>query len=274
MDKNIVKPNVIIVGVPKSAKVSLGHWLSQHPDIFINQKDTDYFSIGVEGTQHDRVNSEEKYLSYFKEGKGKKVVLDMVTRSAVSKVAAKKIKEFNPNAKIVVSIRNPAEMMFSWHHTLRKIGYETELDFYRAIKLEEKRKQRNKSGLIKNYFYREFADYYPQIKRYTDLFGKRNVKVILFDDLGKRDDEQKKEKVFYDLLKFLGVKKFRPVFHREGSGRSMLEPKNQFYVYLLNFMHTRSRPMRMIIKSIIPPKLVRKIKDFTWKSPHIKEYLG
>ena len=116
----IVNPNAFIVGVPKSGKVSLRYWLSQHPDIYVCMFDTDFFSIDVEGKQ-DRVNSMEKYLSYFKNGKGKKVILDQISRSAVSKLAAKKIKEFSPNAKIIINLRNPADQMFSWHWTLRRI---------------------------------------------------------------------------------------------------------------------------------------------------------
>ena len=189
----------------------------------------------------------------------------MVTRSAVSRVAAKLIKKFNPNAKIIISIRNPAEQMFSWHWTLRKIGYETEPDFKKALKLEEERKKRTNPRLIKNYFYREFADYYLQVKRYIDIFGKKNVKVVLFDDLGERGNELKKKKTYYDLLKFLGVKKYKADLSSKGSGRSKLEPKNQFYVYFLNFMLTLPKPLRLAVKSIIPAKLVRKIKNITWK---------
>lgn len=262
-----VKPNVFIVGVPKSGKVSLRYWLSQHPDIYTNMVDTDFFSVDVEGNQRDRVNSVEKYLSYFRDGKGKKVILDQVSRSAVSEVAHKLIQEFNPYAKIIIVIRNPAEQMFSWHLTLRKIGFEKEPDFYKAIKLEEERK--NKTGVIKNYFYREFADYYPQVKRYIDTFGKKNVKVILFDDLGDKEDQLKKEKVYYDLLKFLGLKKFKPDLSRKGSGRSQLEPKNQLYAYFLNFFLTLPQPLRLILKSIVSPKLVKRIKYATWKE--IKE---
>ena len=261
----IPKPNVFIVGVPKAAKVSMNYWLSQHPDIYINPFDTDFFSVDVEGNQRDRVNSEEKYLSYFKNGKGKKIIMDMVTRSAVSRIAAKLIKKFNPNAKIIISIRNPAEQMFSWHWTLRKIGYETEPDFKKALKLEEERKRKTNQGLIKNYFYREFADYYPQVKRYTDIFGKKNVKVVLFDDLGERGNELKKKKTYYDLLKFLGIKKYKADLSSKGSGRSKLEPKNQLYVYFLNFMLTLPKPLRLAVKSIIPAKLVKKIKNITWK---------
>jgi len=89
----IAKPNAFIVGVPKSGKVSLRYWLSQHPEVYACMFDTDFFSVDVEGNQRDRVNSVEKYLFYFKEGNGKKIILDQISRSAVSRKAhSQKIK--------------------------------------------------------------------------------------------------------------------------------------------------------------------------------------
>ncbi|MEK6844016.1 MAG: sulfotransferase domain-containing protein [Nanoarchaeota archaeon] len=254
----IVKPNAFIVGVPKSGKVSLRYWLSQHPEMYVCMFDTDFFSADVEGNQRDRVNSIEKYLSYFKDGKGKKIVLDQVSRSAVSRVAAKKIKEFSPNAKIIINIRNPAEQMFSWHNTLRRIGFETERDFYKAIKLEKERRRKNKSDIIKNYYYRMVADYYPQVKRYIDIFGKKNVKVVLLDEL--RDEP---EKTYYSILKFLGVKKFKADLSVQNETRR--EPRNQLTVHILNFLLNLPEQLRTSLKSLIPPKLVAKIRLKTVK---------
>ncbi len=269
----ITRPNVFIIGVPKSAKVSIRHWLSQHPDVYTCLHDLDFFSLDVAGKQ-ERVDSIKKYLSYFKEGKGKKIIIDQSTRLAVSQKAHQLIKKFNPKAKIIISIRNPADQMFSWHHTLRKIGLETESDFHKALIKEKDRKKRNKSGLIKDYFYRDFADYYPQIKRYIDTFGKKNVKVVLFDDLGKRDDNLKKEKVYLNLLKFLGLKKFKANLSSDKSGRSKLEPKNQFYVSIFNIFFRLPKPIRLLWKFFIPPEAVNKIRRATWKETEKKNKIN
>ena len=259
----IVKPNAFIVGVPKSGKVSLRYWLSQHPDMFVCMFDTDFFSVDVEGRQ-DRVDSMEKYLAYFKDTGDKKVVLDQISRSAVSKVAHKLIKKFSPNAKIIINLRNPAEQMFSWHKTLRRIGFETEPNFYKAIKMEEERKRRSKSKLIKNYYYREIADYYPQVKRYIDTFGKKNVRVVLLDEL-----RNKPEETYYSLLKFLGVRKFKPDFSVQNETKR--EPRSQFYVKVMNFFLNLPRPIRLLIKRIIPPMAVGKFRKATWKTFDVKE---
>jgi hypothetical protein len=261
-----VKPNVFIVGVPKSGKVSLRYWLSQHPDVYANLYDTDFFSVDVEGRQ-DRVNSVEKYLSYFKDGRGKKVVLDQVSRSATSRVAHKFIKKFNSKAKIIINLRNPAEQMFSWHKTLQRIGFETESNFYKAIGLEEKRRRKSKSKLIKNYYYMEFADYYPQVKRFFDTFGKENVKVLLLDDL--RDHPKK---IYDELIKFLGLRKFDADLSVQHETK--VEPKNQFYVKVLNLFLNLPLPLRLGIKYLIPPEFVEFIRSKTIREFKEKEKIS
>lgn len=252
---DVVKPNVFVVGVPRSGKVQIRNALSKHPEIYVNMVDTDFFSEDVEGKQ-DRINSIQKYLSYFQAGKGKKIILDQVSRSAVSRVAAQKIKNFNPRAKIIIHLRNPAEQMFSWHNACIRLGYETEPDFLKAIKLEKKRKEKNRPEVIKNYYYLDMADYYPQVKRYIDAFGKENVHVLLLDEI--RNDE---EGAYYKLLKFLGVKRRKPDFTTKNEAR--MEPKNKFFVHFTNFLITLPTPLRLAVKSILSPKLVTKIKAYT-----------
>lgn len=259
----IIKPNAFIVGAPKSGKVSLRYWLSQHPDLYVSMIDVNYFSDDVEGSK-ERVKTLKQYLSYFKEGKDKKIVLDQATRYLVSRVAANKIKEFNPSSKIIVNIRNPADLMFSWHNALRRFGFETEPNFYKAIEKEEQRKKKTKPGYIKNYFYREIVDFYPQIKRYMDLFGKENVKVILLDEL--RD---KPEETYYDLLKFLGLKKFKPDFSRKNETKT--EPKSQTHVRIMNTFLRLPSPVRSFIKFFIPIKVVSKFKSSGVKESKVKE---
>ena len=260
-----VKPNAFIVGAPKSGKVSLRYWLSQHPDLYVSMTDVNFFSADVEGSQ-ERVKTLKKYLSYFKDGKGKKVVLDQATRYLMSRVAAKKIKEFNPKAKIIINLRNPADLMFSWHNALRRFGFETEPDFYIALEKEADRRKRTKKDFIKNYFYREVADFYPQVKRYFDIFGKENVTVILLDELAK-----KPERTYYDLLKFLGLKKITPDFSVKNETKT--EPRNQAYVLLINSFLVLPGPIRSFLKFIIPPKAVSKFKSRNIKEVKVKDKL-
>ena len=260
---DVVKPNAVIVGAPKSGKTSLRYWLSQHPDVYAAPLETSFFSTDVEGGQ-DRIRTMDQLLSYFKKGRGKKTILNQEARYLVSRIAHKKLKRFNPDAKIIINLRNPAELMFSWHSTLRRIGFETEPDFYKAILKEKERKKANDGKIIKNYFYRDIVDYYPQVKRYVDTFGKENIKVILLDKLKDNPEE-----TYYDLLKFLGLRKFTPDFTIQNEGTS--EPRNQALVLFNNFLLRSPRFLRLFLKSIISPELVGKIKSATLKGSQEKK---
>ncbi len=262
---DIIKPNVFVVGVPRSGKVQMRNALSKHPEIFVNMVDTDFFSADVEGKQ-DRINSIQKYLSYFQKGKNKKIILDQVSRSAVSRVAAQKIKEFNPKAKIIIHLRDPAGQMFSWHNACMRLGYETEPDFSKALELESKRKQKTRQGFIKNYFYTDMADYYPQVKRYIDAFGREKVHILILDELRKDEDGE-----YYKVLKFLGVKRQKPDFTTKNEAR--MEPKNKFFLHMNNFFINLPKPIRLGIKHLLPSKLVTKIKSSTLKELKDKKKL-
>ena len=256
------KPNAVIVGAPKSGKTSLRYWLSQHPDVFAAPLETSFFSTDVEGGQ-DRIRTMKQFLSYFEDGQDKKIILNQEARYLVSRVAHKKLKEFNPNAKIIINLRNPAELMFSWHSTLRRIGFETEPDFYKALLNEKERRRKNKGEIIRNYFYREIVDYYPQVKRYIEAFGRQNVKIILLDEI--RD---KPEETYYELLKFLGLKKITPEFTTQNEGTT--EPKNQMFVLFNNILLRLPKFLRIFLKTIISPKLVASIKTVTLKESGVK----
>jgi len=240
----------------------LRHWLSQHPDVYGAPLETSFFSTDVEGGQ-DRIGNMADFLSYFEKGAGKKVVFNQEARYLVSKVAYKKLKKFSPDAKILINLRNPAELMFSWHSTLRRIGFETEPNFYKAIQNEEERKRKNKGNIIRNYFYREMVDFYPQVKRYIDTFGKKNVKVILLDEI--RDNPKE---TCYDLLKFLELKKITPDFSVQNEG--VTEPKNQLFVWFNNFLLRLPKNLRIFLKTLMSPKIVARIKSVTLKKSDVK----
>ena len=98
---------------------------------------------------------------------------------------AERIKRFSPNAKIIMILRNPVDMMFSLHgHNLYNEAFEDLKDFEEALKAEEGRKKEymdSKDKWHPHIFYREVARYPEQVQRYFDNFGRDNVKVIIFD---------------------------------------------------------------------------------------------
>ena len=102
--------------------------------------------------------------------------------------AADEINRFNPEAKVIILLRDPVGMLPSLHQQLLFVGEESITDFECALEAEQGRKKEAAyKGLeyaapAKTY-YRERAYYAPQVKRYFESLGKDRVKVFLYDDL-------------------------------------------------------------------------------------------
>lgn len=122
-----------------------------------------------------------------------------------SKKAAQEIKAFNPDADIIIMLRNPVDMMYSLHSHKLFTGSEDIEDFEEALKAEEDRKRGlrlpdTKRDLLEGCFYKEVASYYEQVKRYLDIFGEDKVHIIIYEDF-KNDTAE----VYKKVLRFLGV---------------------------------------------------------------------
>lgn len=199
----MLQPSFFIVGAPKCGTTALCKYLNRHPDIFIPKlKELHYFDTDLKTKK--RFKSLEEYLTIFSEerenfcGEGSPTYL-------YSKTAAKNIYNFNPAAKIIIMLREPVSMMYSFHGQLLFNGSSEDVeDFETALNLEPKRKLGenipSKCREPQILYYRELASYTDQIQRYFEVFDQEQIKIILFDDFTKQT-----EAVFQDTLKFLGV---------------------------------------------------------------------
>ena len=149
------KPNLFIVGHPRSGTTSLYWMLKQHPEIFMSEeKEPHYFDKDV------AQKTKKGYLSLFS-GLGDENVVGEATPSYLrSKVAAKEIKKFNPDAKITIFLREPTDFLRAWYQ--KAAGGERE----------------KTSEIDKNIFKKEYLEmvkYSEQIKRYLNNFSKKNI---------------------------------------------------------------------------------------------------
>jgi len=121
-----------------------------------------------------------------------------------SKNAAQEILKYNPLARIIILLRNPADMLYSLYQELFIGADENLADFTNALEAEsERKKHRTKHGgylPVECLFYREIGAYSEQVRRYVDAFGRDRIHVILFDDL-----KDNPAGVYREVLKFLDV---------------------------------------------------------------------
>lgn len=205
------KPNLFIVGHPKCGTSAIYYYLKQHPEVFMPYiKEPDYFADDVNTfllISFPKLRTLKGYLDLFKDAKNQKVVGEASPSYLYSKTAAKRIYEFDPNAKIIMVIREPVSFLYDHHTELLKargLPLEVENNFEKALELESSRKYGKNIPLNciepTLLFYSDFIKYSEQIKRYLQYFPRKNVKIIIYEDFRKDN-----LKILKEILEFIGV---------------------------------------------------------------------
>jgi len=132
------KPDFFIVGAPKCGTTSMYHYLRQHDQIFMpDEKEPHYFGEDLKKRPDKFIDNEDEYLNLFKDAKPDQKLGEASTFYLYSKSASREIKEYNPDAKIIIMLRNPIDFLNSLHSQLLFSGNEDEPDFEIAMELEE-----------------------------------------------------------------------------------------------------------------------------------------
>lgn len=213
------RPDFFIVGAPKCGTTAMAEYLKRHPEVFIpDVKELHFF--GSDLVFRKTLNrspewfgmTEEKYLSYFSPSGSEKRAGEASVLYLYSRLAAAEIKEFSPEADVVIMLRNPADALYSWHSQLLYFCNEDIEDFGEALGAEPDRKEGRRvpdsSFWPEGLYYSEIMKFTEQVRRYFDAFGREKVHVIIFDDF--KDDIAG---AYESTLRFLGVNTdFRPDF--------------------------------------------------------------
>ncbi len=210
--KPIKKPDFFIVGAPRCGTTAMINYLGQHPEIYTpKEKESHHFATDLIPFD-DHFRSRENYLKLFNDKKDEKLIGEASVFYLYSKEAAQNLYEFNKNAKIIIMIRNPVDMIYSYYSKLVSNGDENILDFKSALEAEEKRKRgifipkniRFKERL----YYSEVVRFSEQIERYFNIFDKDSVHYVIYDNF-KYDTKNEYKKT----LEFLNVNPhFQPEF--------------------------------------------------------------
>jgi len=194
-----IKPNFFIIGAPRSGTTSLYEYLKQVPEIYLSPiKEPYYFCRILVPDDHflKPLRDETKYFQLFDNVKNEKIVGEGTTHYLADPEAARLIHEISPNAKILISLRDPIERTFS-HYLLRRTANYTSSTFHELVKreLNEGVEKIDPDFMIKYGLYSE------NVKKFKKIFGSKNVKIIIFEEW-KSDIEN----TIKNILDFLNVK--------------------------------------------------------------------
>lgn len=198
------KPNFFILGAPKCGTTALASYLDQHPDIlFSRPKETNYFN-----TDHQEQKLFKHKLDYLRRayahGNNEEVVGEGSVWYLFSEVAVNNILQFNSQARFIVMLRNPIDMVYALHGTFLLGLMETEEDFEVAWAMQDERRLGNQLPINcpepKLLQYGKVGRLGEQVQRLLKTVPKDRVHFILFDEL-----KQNTKNTYLDVLEFLGA---------------------------------------------------------------------
>jgi hypothetical protein len=253
MGLNGQKVNVFIVGAAKCGTTALHDWLDLHEAAAMCRvKEPNFFATHITANPHVYLPPEkgEKvhyriikdaavYDSLFDVTSDKKIIGESSVIYLWDADAPQKIYDYNPDAKIIILLRNPIERAYSHYLMMHNIGQERETDFLTALKNDQfKPKIQGES-----YLYLDYGHYHALIKRYTLLFPEKNILLLSFNDLIK--DSPKTLSVVYDFLAltpqnipFSSSNSFTPTYSFQRGFRRFLSSQTILLQLYLFVKHT------------------------------------
>lgn len=211
-----MKPNFFIIGAPKCGTTALASYMETNPQIFIcSPKEPHYFSTDIDW---QTITNRDDYLLLFSRTKNShRAIGEGSVFYLFSKVAIPNIINFNSNAKFIVMLRNPLELVESLHAENRKSGSEQFDDFEAAWRAQGARLIHPPSRNPNAHQYEAVAKLGEQLERLYSVVDKSRVHVVLFDDFNKNPRTS-----YQNVLKFLDV---------DDDQRTVFEKINKKYTY-------------------------------------------
>jgi hypothetical protein len=191
-------PDFFIVGHAKCGTTALYEMLRRHPDVFMPEvKEPQFFARNLPelGDEPPRSRFEQtgrvpetlaQYLSLFAAARPDQRVGEASTFYLWSRVAAARIAERRPDARIVAVLREPASFLHSLHLQMQQNGVETESSLRRALTLEGARREGREIPAAAHWpealMYSERVRYVEQLRRYEAVFPRDQILVLVYDD--------------------------------------------------------------------------------------------
>lgn len=239
-----MKPNLFIVGAPKSGTTFLYKKLKNHPELFFPKiKELNFFTydeLAKDSYYRDfKIKKLKRYLSFFKTKEECSYLVDASVSYFTFDKVPERIKGFNPEAKIIMIVRDPYKRAFSHYQMDKRMGYANK-SFMEYLQDEN------------SFHYRQYIGnscYFEQFKRFEKEFGKDKILILhlenIKEDIGK-------------LFTFLKISKIPIDFDKKVN-------ENKISKNILGKFSQKNRNIIGYLKLIIPIKIINRFKPLIYK---------
>ena len=174
--------NLFIVGAPKCGTTAWYTYLQEHPDIFFPDiKEPHFFAPDLPKMQW--TSSLERYEELFDRAGSSPVRGEASVMYLYSDRAAEEIARYNPDARILIFLRDQVDFLSSLHNHYFFTFSENVESFEEAWRLSGQRAPETipEQTDPKLLDYRAIGRFHEQVRRYFDRFPARQIRVIPFD---------------------------------------------------------------------------------------------
>jgi hypothetical protein len=254
----------------KAGTTSLYHYLKQHPQAYMSpHKELNFFNyIDIKEPQPDALTFEgqpirdiETYSKvFFSEVSSEIAVGEATPMYLFSPSAVKYIKQYLPDVKLVIVLRQPVDRAYSHFLHWKKTGMEpARSDFIQTLAKEEQHILNADNQ--HSWHYLKIGRYYPQLVKYFDAFESHQIKVYIYEDFFQRDELVENIK---DLFNFLEIDvHFMPTIKKFNTAKQVR------YQWLLNLL--TSKQLRQVFRPLLPNKKWRQFTRSRLQKIYLKE---
>ena len=209
--RSLDRLSFIVPGAQKSGTTALHYFLSKHSQIALpDRQEMHFFDDEEIFSQHpiDYQLLHRHFRTRARQGLWPihSGLAGEVTPSYLYwKPAMERIRDYNPQIKLVVLLRNPIDRAFA-HWNMQRFKNREPLDFLPALKEEPRRTAVPLSIESRRFAYVGRGFYSAQLESVFELFPREQVKIVRFENFRDR-----KQEALDDIFDFLAVKRMKKV---------------------------------------------------------------
>ncbi|MBI3982825.1 MAG: sulfotransferase [Gemmatimonadetes bacterium] len=263
------RPNFFIVGAPRCGTTSMHYYLSQHPAVYMPPvKELHFFGRDLDPELVYPVPADaDAYLAFFAPAGSRRGIGETSPFYLYSRTAPGEIADFSPDARIVIMLRNPVDLMYSWfcggrfssafipaHRQLASFEAAVAGDLKPHGEVSSPDGPPRSRGRVPQ-SYRDLAAYAQHVKRYLDAFGRARIHVVWFDELTSAPGP-----VFQRICRFLEVD---PGFIPDFAPRN--QSRHARVRTLVRFLIRPPPLARHLARALVPASVRPAIRSVFWR---------
>ena len=263
-------PQIFLAGAPRCGSTSISKFLSRHPQICFSRPKEVYYFNHVTDKSLPRIREAylDRYFPHFDPNRHLALGEGSVSYLYEPEVI-ERILSIQPEARFIVAVRNPLDMLRSYHYRLLFLLEEDQQDFAKAWELQDARVRGERVPRMcrepRRLLYREVASFGKHIGRLIETVGRERCHIVVQDDIKDRAHE-----VSRDLLRFVGVEDNIDAVAFE-DGRSHFPHRMHSKTYRWRWLQALLyKPPAAVFKAAERNEIKRGVRPFGLKRLHKK----